>query len=218
MLHPKAKSFIRRNMKASLSSQNREFVALYGGSFDPVHCAHLAVAQAALDQLHLDRVIFIPAAQSPLKQAGACVSDAARIEMLRLAIADQPCFELDTCELERGGTSYTVDTLRHFSESFPAASGCQLFWIIGADQFELLPKWHQIEEIAALVTFIVLRRPGYVIGGAAVPSLKYVEVDAPLMPHSSSEIRSRLAQGLSTEDLLPRSVEAFISSHGLYTL
>jgi nicotinate-nucleotide adenylyltransferase len=204
-------------MKASVNSQNREFVALYGGSFDPVHCAHLSVAQAALQQLHLDRVIFIPAAQSPLKRAEACASDEDRVAMLHLAVAGQPRFEVNACEIERGGTSYTIDTLRHFSEIFPRASGCQLFWIIGADQFELLPQWHQIEEIAALVTFIVLRRPGYVIGAGSVPGLKYVEVDAPLMSHSSSEIRSLLAQGLSTEDLLPCSVEAFISSHGLYT-
>ncbi|MGZ0655096.1 nicotinate (nicotinamide) nucleotide adenylyltransferase [Coraliomargarita sp. W4R53] len=189
-------------------------IALYGGSFDPVHCAHLCVARAALEQLSLDQVIFIPAAQSPLKANTAVASDAARIEMLRLAMGSESRFVLDTNEIERGGTSYTIDTVKHFRIENPS---CQLHWIIGADQFELLPKWHCIEEIASLVTFIVLRRPGHSISKSLVPGLKYVAIEAPLMPHSSSEIRALLIAGRSTEDLLPASVEAFISAHGLYT-
>jgi len=189
-------------------------VALYGGSFDPVHCAHLKVAQAALEQLNVDKVVFIPAAQSPLKASTAIAGDAARVKMLRLATAAEPRFEVDPCEIERGGTSYTVDTIRAFCTKH---SECQLHWIIGADQFELLPQWHCIEEIASLVTFVVLRRPGYSISGLSVPGLKYIAIEAPLMPHSSSEIRALLAAGRPTEDLMPHSVEAFISSHGLYT-
>ena len=121
-------------------------VALYGGSFDPVHCAHLKVAHAALEQLSLDKVIFIPAARSPLKGSAATASDADRIEMLRLATADEPRFAVDTCEIKRGGTSYTVDTVNLFGKKQPDST---LYWIIGADQFELLPQWRRIEEIAA---------------------------------------------------------------------
>ena len=201
-------------MKASSSSQNRNSVALYGGSFDPVHGAHLEVALAALDCCHLDTVVFIPAAQSPLKQNSLQASDTDRIKMLRLATAGEPRFQVDTCEIERGGTSYAVDTVKAYLARQPE---CQLHWIIGADQFELLPQWRSIEEIAALLTFIVLRRPGHSIGGSVLADLRFLEIDAPLMPHSSTEIRERLAAGRSTEGFLPPAVEAFISSHGLYT-
>ena len=201
-------------MKPTELTRPQSSIALYGGSFDPVHRAHLCVARAALEQLHLDQVIFIPAAQSPLKANTTIARDAERIEMLRLAIAPEPRFILNTNEIERGGTSYTIDTVKYFRSTH---ASCQLHWIIGADQFELLEKWHRIEEVASLLTFIVLRRPGHSISKSLVPGLKYVAIEAPLMPHSSSEIRALLAAGRSTEDLLPPSVEAFISAHGLYT-
>lgn len=201
-------------MKQTELSTTPATVALYGGSFDPVHCAHLLVARAALEHLSLDRVIFIPAAQSPLKRSATTASDGQRIKMLQLATAEEPRFVVDSSEIERGGTSYTIDTIQAFQVQNPLF---QLYWIIGADQFELLPKWHRIEDIAARLTFIVLRRPGYQITESLVPSLKYVAIEAPLMPHSSSGIRALLGEGRSAEDLLPASVEAFISAHGLYT-
>lgn len=189
-------------------------LALYGGSFDPVHYAHLKVAQAALDQTGVERVVFIPAARSPLKADAAVADDKDRITMLRLATADAPRFEVDSCEIERGGVSYTIDTVDTFRQRHPAA---ELHWIIGADQMELLPKWHRIGEIVPEVTFIVLRRPGYSAAGPAIPGLRHIEIEAPLMEHSSSEIRQRLAEGGTVEGLVPPSVEAFISSRGLYT-
>ena len=201
-------------MKQTELSSPRKSVALYGGSFDPVHCAHLAVARVTQAQLDLDQVIFIPAAQSPLKAHTTIASDEARIEMLRLATAEQPRFAVDCSEIERGGISYTVDTIQAFRAKNTAN---QLYWIIGADQFERLPQWHRIEDIARLVTFAVLRRPGHTIAKSVVPGLKYVGIEAPLMSHSSSAIRAALEQGLSVQDLVPPSVEAFISSHGLYT-
>tara|TARA_R110002111_G_scaffold235576_1_gene296807 strand:+ start:503 stop:1111 length:609 start_codon:yes stop_codon:yes gene_type:complete len=201
-------------MKQTEFSTAPASIALYGGSFDPVHCAHLCVAAAALQQINLDQVLFIPAAQSPLKTNTAVASDAQRIEMLRLAIAEEPRFMLDSSEIDRGGRSYTIDTVTAYRLKYPA---CKLHWIIGADQFELLPQWHKIEDLASLVTFIVVGRPGHSTSKTLVPGLKYLTIEAPLMPHSSSEIRSLLAQARSTEDLLPPTVEAFISAHGLYT-
>ncbi len=201
-------------MKLTQASTTPQGVALYGGSFDPVHCAHLKVAHAALEQLSLDKVIFIPAARSPLKARAANASDADRIEMLRLATADEPCFIVDTCEIERGGTSYTVDTVNVYRKKLPDSP---LYWILGADQFELLPKWHRIEEIAARLSFIVLRRPGYSFSAPPIEGLQFVAVDAPLMEHSSSEIRRSLAVGSLDPAQIPPSVEAFISSKGLYT-
>jgi nicotinate-nucleotide adenylyltransferase len=134
--------------------------------------------------------------------------------MLRLATTGEPRFDVDTCEIERGGTSYTVDTVKAYRA---AHEGCRLHWIIGADQFELLVQWRCIEEIASMITFIVIRRPGHSIFESSIKGLRFVTIDAPLMPHSSTKIRASIAQGRSVVDLLPPAVEAFISSRGLYT-
>jgi nicotinate-nucleotide adenylyltransferase len=201
-------------MIASSNTKKLKSIALYGGSFDPVHKAHLELARTALENCDLESVIFVPAAQSPLKNSAALAEDSDRVEMLRLATTGEPRFEVDTCEIERGGTSYTVDTVKAYRA---AHEGCRLHWIIGADQFELLPQWRCIEEIASMITFIVLRRPGHSIVESAVKGLRFVTIDAPLMPHSSTKIRASIAQGRSVVDLLPPAVEAFISSRGLYT-
>jgi nicotinate-nucleotide adenylyltransferase len=188
--------------------------ALYGGAFDPVHCAHLRVARYALEEAQLDRVVFIPAAQSPLKAHTPLSGDAARLQMLRLALEGEPRFELDAYEIERGGLSYTVDTVRHFRESHADA---ELFWIIGADQFEQLDRWHRIDELAQMVVFLVLARPGADLDGSvSVPQLRYQVIEAPLMSESSSEIRARCMEGHSLEGLVPSAVEAFISEQELY--
>jgi nicotinate-nucleotide adenylyltransferase len=201
-------------MIASSNTKKLKSIALYGGSFDPVHKAHLELARTALENCDLESVIFVPAAQSPLKNSAALAEDSDRVEMLRLATTGEPRFEVDTCEIERGGTSYTVDTVKAYRA---AHEGCRLHWIIGADQFELLPQWRCIEEIVSMITFIVLRRPGHSIVESAVKGLRFVTIDAPLMPYSSTKIRASIAQGRSVVDLLPPAVEAFISSRGLYT-
>lgn len=189
-------------------------VALYGGSFDPVHQAHLAVARAVLRAVDVEQVVFIPAARSPLKTTSAQADDASRLEMLRLALSGERGFSVNDCELRRGGTSYTVDTVRAYAAAYP---GRALWWILGGDQLERLPRWHAIEELASLVCFVVLRRPGYATRAPEIAGLRYLEVDAPLMQHSSTAIRQRIAAGQPVGDWLPRSVEAFIYEHGLYT-
>lgn len=189
-------------------------VALYGGSFDPVHSAHLEVGQSVLRAVEAERVVFIPAARSPLKRASTQADDSARLHMLRLAIEGVRGFSVDDCELQRGGTSYTLDTVRAYAERHP---GTALYWIIGGDQLEQLHHWRAIEELVELVAFVVLRRPGYSTRAPEIPGLRYLEVDAPLMAHSSSEIRERIATGRSVGDWLPPAVEAFIYEHGLYT-
>ncbi|TVP79025.1 MAG: nicotinate (nicotinamide) nucleotide adenylyltransferase [Puniceicoccaceae bacterium] len=189
-------------------------IALYGGSFDPVHRAHLMVARTVLRDLGLDRVVFIPAAQSPLKETAVRADDASRLHMLELATAGEPGFAVDDCELRRGGRSYTIDTVRAFQTAHPQA---RLSWIIGADQFACLPRWYAIEALAQLVEFIVLGRPGYTMQPPAVAGLRYQAVEAPLLEQSSSEIRRRIAGGLPLADWLPASVEAFIFEHALYT-
>lgn len=191
-----------------------ETIALYGGSFDPVHTAHIEIARTALQELGLDEIVFIPAAVSPLKRGTMRASAADRIEMLRLATEGESAFRVDPREIERGGTSFAVDTVRSFQVDYPDA---KLFWLLGGDQLELLPDWRSIDELATIVTFIVFRRPGYFLRELNFPGLEIIEIDASLMDHSSSGIRERLARGDSVGDWLPQPVEAFISEHQLYT-
>ena len=195
-------------------SKKQTAVALYGGSFDPVHRAHLAVARTVLQTGAVERVVFIPAAQSPLKSSSALADDASRLQMLHLATQGESGFSVDDCELQRGGTSYTLDTVRAYAAAHP---GTALHWIIGGDQLELLPRWRGIQELVSRVGFIGLRRPGYATRAPEIPGLRYLEVDAPLMEHRSSAIREHIAAGRSAGDWLPPAVEAFIYAHGLYT-
>lgn len=189
-------------------------VALYGGAFDPVHNAHLRVASYALKQVGLDRILFIPSAQSPLKKNPPRASDEERVEMLELATDGERRYRVETFEVEKGGVSYTVDTVTHFRKEYPNA---ELFWMVGADQFEQLDRWHKIEELAEMVTFLVFGRPGYGHIACEIEGLKYFTVDAPKMDESSTTIRRLCRAGESVEGMLPDAVEAFISEEGLYT-
>jgi nicotinate-nucleotide adenylyltransferase len=130
-------------------------IGFLGGSFDPVHLGHLAIAQDALEGAGLDRVDFIPAAVSPLKGRELTATAAQRLEMVRLAIAGDARFGVLDLELRRGGTSYTVDTVRELRALFP---GAELFWVIGADQLARLAEWKEIGELVRLVEFVHLAR------------------------------------------------------------
>ena len=189
-------------------------LALYGGAFDPIHRAHLAIAGEALHCLEDAEVCFIPAAHSPLKQAGPVAGDAQRLEMLARALGGEPRFLLDDLEIRRGGRSYTVETVSAFARAFP---GVELFWIVGADQFEQLDRWAQIDRLIAEVTFLVAGRPGHSLGEPPVQGLRYRKIDVSLMDLSSSEVRKRCQAGSGISELVPEQIEAFISKHGLYT-
>jgi len=132
-------------------------IALFGGSFDPVHLGHLLVAQAAREELNLSRLFLIPAARSPFKPDRAPTPGDARVQLLRLALAGKDWCEIDEQELKRGGVSYTIDTVRDYARRFP---GAQLFYLIGADHVEQLPKWREAAELARLTEFVVIPRPG----------------------------------------------------------
>ena len=185
-----------------------------GGSFDPVHRAHLMAAAAAREALGLDRVVFVPAARSPFKQRAPAVSDRDRLALLEAAIAGETAFELSTVEIDRGGTSYTVATAEHFAKREPAA---RLFWIIGADQAACLDTWHRVDDLARLVEFIVLERPGYAWRKSDLgPGIRLHPIPAPLVDISSSEIRRRVRAGLNLGDLVPLEVATLIKKLQLY--
>ncbi len=188
-------------------------IALYGGVFDPVHNAHLELARHSLCHSAMDRVVFIPAAQSPLKSHVPYVTDMDRLEMLNLAIAGESRFCVDRYEIEKGGVSYSLDTVRYFERLYPKAD---LYWIIGADQFERLAVWQRIDELVAIIRFLVFARSGYQMVIPSISGLRFERIERSLMSESSSHIRAQLAGGRSICGLVPEAVEAFILAHELY--
>ncbi|MGH7980916.1 MAG: nicotinate (nicotinamide) nucleotide adenylyltransferase, partial [Limisphaerales bacterium] len=132
-------------------------LALFGGAFNPVHLGHLLVAQAAIEELQLHKLVFIPTGRSPFKQGDEPAAAALRTRWLRLALAGRPEYEIDEQEIERGGVSYTIDTVRHYTKRFP---GAQLFYLIGADNAPRLNEWRDADELAALLNFAAVPRPG----------------------------------------------------------
>jgi nicotinate-nucleotide adenylyltransferase len=191
-------------------------IGLFGGSFNPPHVAHLAVAEAAREQARLDRVIWMPAAASPFKADEAVPASPHRLAMARLATAGNPAFEVSDLEARRGGVSYTVDTVCALAEAYPAAS---LFLIIGGDSLAGFPRWRQPGEILEHARLVVYRRPGDRLDEADLPAWvldRATFVDAPRIDLSSSDVRAMLAAGRSARYLVPDAVRAYARENGLY--
>ena len=194
-------------------------LGLLGGTFDPLHFGHLRMAQAALDQLHLDRALFAPAGVQPLRQAERRTPPEQRARMVELAIADQPCFALSRLDLDRPGPHYTVDLLALAHRQYPDAA---LWFIMGEDSLSDLLRWRDPQGILSLARLAVLRRPGYEpdwpVLDAALPDLHahldwidHAEIDI-----SARVIRQRVKDGLSIEHLVPEAVAGYIAKHHLY--
>lgn len=188
-------------------------IAFFGGTFDPVHCGHLTMAQAASERLFLHRVHMVPAARNPLKETGPSASTPDRLEMLRLATAGHGRFGIWDGELDREGPSYTLDSVRHIERVYP---NCHLFWIIGSDQIPFLERWHGIAELVRRIHFILVQRPGHAFVWPSIPGLTVYTVDNPLMEVSATDIRERIREGLPVTGLVPPAVEAYIRERGLY--
>ncbi len=182
-------------------------VGIFGGTFDPIHVGHLAIANAALESVPLDRVVFIPAKRAPLKEHGPVAGEADRFAMVELAVAGEPRFSVSRIELDRGGPSYTVDTLQQL------AGADELFLIRGGDALAALPRWKDSDRIATLATLVVAERPGAPerVGNAAIAVF-----DAPRLDISSRELRARAARGGSLRYLVPDPVWRHIEARGLY--
>ena len=188
-------------------------VGLFGGSFDPVHNAHVALATLALAQLNLDEVRWIPVCRSSQK-ARRLAPPADREAMVRLAIAGEPSFVLDRTELRRGGVSYTLDTVRELAAAEPDTT-----WvlILGQDQYAGLHTWRDWRDLVSRVTLAIANRPDVV--AAANPQIGEVPnqlVQLPMMDVSSTEIRRRVAAGESIASLVPTPVASYIARHRLY--
>jgi nicotinate-nucleotide adenylyltransferase len=181
-------------------------IAIYGGTFDPVHHAHLILAREAIETLDLDKVILVPAAISPLKKAAPIASGEVRLEMLQAAIKREPKFEVDDCELLRPPPSYAIDTVEEIRRRECDVS---IYWLIGEDNIEQLPRWHRFAELERMVRFVVLDRTG------KPPSHTYQLIHRPI-DISATEIRRRVAQNESIRYLVPESVEEIIQREKLY--
>ncbi len=202
--------------------QTQQNIGILGGSFNPVHLGHLVLAQDALERYELDRVLFVPCAVPAHK----CVDDLAeaqhRVAMLDHALTGDPRFDMSVVELGRAGVSYSIDTIRQLSEQ---ASGTRFWFIIGADTLLELYTWKDIYRLLELCEFITFQRPGYQNG--LTPEALHLDspwpehllarvTEAHWMEISSSEIRRRVAEGLSIRYLVPFAVEMYIYEHGLY--
>ena len=190
-------------------------VGLFGGSFDPVHAAHVALAHSALQALALDAIYWIPAGLAWQKGAVA-TPGADRAAMVELAIAAEPRFQLERCELERAGPSYTIDTVLELSAREPDT---QWWLLIGQDQLARLPTWHRWRELFARVQLAVAARAGDAVHAPAEVAdagRSLHEVPLPPLAISATDIRARVAAGAPIASLVPAAVAGYIAEHGLY--
>jgi nicotinate-nucleotide adenylyltransferase len=185
-------------------------VAIFGGTFDPIHSAHVAIARAAAGRFSLDRVLFIPAARPPHKGGAACAPYEDRVHMIELAIAGEPRFEVSRLE-ENTERSYSIDTIAKLRAKLAPAD--QLYFLIGADAFAEIRSWHRWQEVAQAVRFIVVSRPG---AAYDVPAgVTADRIDSLELPQSSSEIRRALREGNGVTGL-PEPVLAYAVNRKLY--
>jgi len=196
-------------------------IGVLGGTFDPIHMGHLIVAEEARMRLGLSEVLFVPAGQPWLKQDRDITPAAHRVEMVRRAIADNPYFELSTLEVDRSGPSYTVDTLTFLQDQ--RGSKTSLFFILGRDTLAELPLWKEPRKVVQLCRLVVPPR----LGSRdlrhleeAIPGLleRVIQLDMPVIGISSSEIRQRIARGLSIRYLVPPEVEEYITEQKIYPI
>lgn len=196
-------------------------VGVFGGTFDPVHNGHLAIGREARGKLGLSYVIFVPAGNPWLKSDLPVTPSERRYEMVRLAVEPYPYLRMSRSEVDRVGPSYTVDTIAELKAGLSTED--RLFLLMGWDSLAQLPRWHQASRLVALCQVVAVPRPGY-----ALPDLEALEkqipgvsrsvmlLDMPQMDISASDIRSRIARGLSIRGLVPETVEKYIRENGLY--
>ncbi len=194
-------------------------LAIMGGTFNPIHIGHLVCAQEAVDQLGLDRVLFMPGGVPPHKEVSAGPGSEERYRMAVIATAGNPHFEVSRYEIDKQQVCYTVDTLRHFREEEPEAG---IFFITGMDAVIEIPKWKDPEGILSLATLVAAKRPGHSLEAMPAGTRTFLEenrvriLDMPGIGVSSTMIRERVARGRSIRYLVPEGVERFIEKERLY--
>ncbi|WP_125704596.1 nicotinate-nucleotide adenylyltransferase [Lacticaseibacillus daqingensis] len=200
---------ITESISEQILGPRRKQVGLFGGTFNPVHNGHLIMAEAVGTALGLNQIRFMPDNQPPHVDAKEAIAAKHRVAMLELAIQDNPRFGLELTEIQRGGVSYTYDTMVGLKRLHPDTD---YYFIIGADMVNYLPKWSRIDDLVKLVTFVGVKRRGY-MPQSAYPILW---VDAPMIDISSTQLRERIRTGASTRYLIPDAVRTYIEKEGLY--
>jgi nicotinate-nucleotide adenylyltransferase len=191
-----------------------------GGTFDPIHFGHLVTAEEALVQFNLDRVLFMPTGQPATKRHNVTTSAEHRYLMTVLATAANPDFDVSRLEVDRPGTTYTVDTLKALRDDLGPTT--DLFFITGADAVWEIVQWKDAETVAGLVTFIAATRPGYDVDAAcrahadAATGFRIEHIEVPALAISSTDIRARVIERRPIRYLTTESVAAYIAKHGLY--
>lgn len=191
------------------TTQPRKQVGILGGNFNPVHNQHLLIADQVGTALNLEKVYLMPEYLPPHVDEKDTIEAEHRLNMLKLAIADNPLFDIEQAELQRKGKSYTYDTMKVLIAQNPDTD---YYFIIGGDMVEYLPKWYKIDELVEMVQFVGVKRPGYTID----TPYPIIWLDAPMMDLSSSLIRKKIAQGCSIRYLVPEAVRNYILEKGLY--
>jgi len=199
-------------------------IALLGGTFDPIHLGHTAVAAYAAEHIGAEKVVFIPAKRSPLKNFSPKASGADRLRMIALAITGNKHFKVSDCELKKSGPGYTLETVREFQAEY--GSGALIYWLIGADCIEELSRWYGIAELIEKCNLSVMFRAGCQAPDFTgfesfcepeqIQKLQDNVIETPLINISSTEIRSRLAAGLDVTDMLCPAVADYIRKNNLY--
>ena len=201
--------FTKVELEPEIKNKKRKQVGILGGNFNPVHNAHLVVADQVRQQLGLDKVLLMPEYEPPHVDTKGTIAEHHRLKMLELAIEGIEGLEIETIELERKGVSYTYDTMLLLNERDPDTD---YYFIIGADMVDYLPKWHRIDELVEIVQFVGVQRPRYKAG----TSYPVIWVDVPLMDISSSMVRDFVAKGRTPNFMLPKPVLDYIKKEGLY--
>ena len=186
-------------------------IGILGGTFDPPHIGHLLAATDAYDALGLDQVLFVPAAAQPLKPATVAPA-ADRLAMVERLVAGDSRFAAEPIEIERGGLSYTVDTLRALRDRFKSDHALALFLLLGADAAATLPQWREPGAVASLAEVVVLQRAG----AAGNPAAPVRAIDTRRVDVSSTEVRARVRAGKSIRGFVPEPVAAYIEGRRLY--
>ena len=190
-------------------------IGLFGGTFDPIHCAHLAIAAKALDVLSLDKVIFIVAGEPPHKSGNYRTQAQHRLKMVQIAALCNERFEVSDYEIKKQGKSYSYLTANHFKKQYPDAG---LYFIIGDEAFRELPTWKFPEKLASLVTFAVFTRDGGDIEVSPTDALsgKFIKIEIEPIKISSTAVRERLLRGEDVTGLVPDCVIEYIRKNDLY--
>ncbi|OJG24657.1 nicotinate (nicotinamide) nucleotide adenylyltransferase [Enterococcus columbae DSM 7374 = ATCC 51263] len=187
----------------------RKQVGILGGNFNPVHQLHLMIADQVGTALNLEKVYLMPEFLPPHVDEKTTIPAHYRLKMLELAIEDNPLLAIETIELKRQGKSYTYDTMKELTESYPDTD---FYFIIGGDMVEYLPKWYRIDELLQLVQFVGVKRPDYPV----TSDYPIIWLDTPMMDLSSTMIRKKVAQNCSIRYLVPEKVREYIQKEGLY--